>query len=61
MTTADISTLTPGLNDPVFDGQAIFRALLMAMAAPGRVHSVAATVEGPAPRTPAAAGVARAL
>ncbi|MEE3107370.1 MAG: phosphonate C-P lyase system protein PhnH, partial [Pseudomonadota bacterium] len=61
MTTADISTLTPGLNDPVFDGQAIFRALLMAMAAPGRVRSVPATVEGPVPLTPAAAGVALAM
>jgi len=61
MTLADMSDLTPGLNDPVFDGQAIFRALLTAMASPGRLQQVPETVEGPAPLTPAAAGIALAM
>ena len=61
MILADMSDLTPGLNDPVFDGQAIFRALLTAMASPGRLQEVPETVEGPAPLTPAAAGIALAM
>ncbi|MGB1007873.1 MAG: phosphonate C-P lyase system protein PhnH [Thalassobaculaceae bacterium] len=61
MTVTDMRDLTPGLSDPVFDGQAIFRALLTAMATPGRIRQVPETVAGPAPLTAAAAGIALAM
>ena len=50
-----------GLADPVFDGQAIFRALMGAMAEPGTVADLGARVAAPAPLVPAAAAVLAAL
>lgn len=54
--------LTPGFAVPVLDAQRCFRALLEAMARPGRVQRLAAMPEAPpAPMSQAAAAVLLAL
>lgn len=50
-----------GLGDPVFDSQRIFRAVLEAMARPGRILDVAGIFEAPPPLDPAATAVCLAL
>ena len=50
-----------GLADPVFDAQAIFRAVMEAFAEPGTVADLGSRVSAPAPLVPAAAAVLAAL
>jgi alpha-D-ribose 1-methylphosphonate 5-triphosphate synthase subunit PhnH len=46
-----------GLADPVADSQAIFRAVLEAMARPGRLCELPRTIDAPGPLHPATAAV----
>src|SRR5262245_41909085 len=50
-----------GLVDPIVDGQRVLRAVLEAMARPGRVLAVAGPVESPVPLDPATTAVCLAL
>jgi alpha-D-ribose 1-methylphosphonate 5-triphosphate synthase subunit PhnH len=49
-----MSALLPGLSDLVFDSQAIFRAVMDAMARPGSIHDLGVTPTAP-PTLPAGA------
>ena len=55
------SAVEGGLADPVFDAQAIFRALMGAFAEPGTIADVGARVSAPRPLVPAAAAILAAL
>jgi alpha-D-ribose 1-methylphosphonate 5-triphosphate synthase subunit PhnH len=60
---ADFATLEPGFDDPVRGSQAAFRALLDAMAHPGRIVALPGLLGGapPAPLGTAAAAIALTL
>jgi alpha-D-ribose 1-methylphosphonate 5-triphosphate synthase subunit PhnH len=47
-----------GFSDAVLEGQAVFRAMLDAMARPGSIHAVKGLERAPAPLTPVAAAIA---
>ncbi|MGI3899592.1 MAG: phosphonate C-P lyase system protein PhnH [Janthinobacterium lividum] len=61
MSTLEASAVSGGLRDPVFDAQAIFRALMNAFAEPGTVADLGTRVAAPEPLQPAAAAILAAL
>jgi alpha-D-ribose 1-methylphosphonate 5-triphosphate synthase subunit PhnH len=61
MPSLDTSAVEGGLRDPVYDAQAIFRALMKAFAEPGTVADFGSRVSAPAPLEPAAAAILAAL
>ncbi|MBL8584289.1 MAG: phosphonate C-P lyase system protein PhnH, partial [Rhizobiaceae bacterium] len=58
---AERSSLEGGFAQPVFDAQAVFRAVMDAMARPGSVHAIGERATPPSPLLPATAAVALAL
>lgn len=58
---APMTDIKPGFRDPVLDSQAVFRAVLDAMARPGKLQTVALLEDAPAPLAPATAAVCLAL
>ena len=57
MAAATQDRLQPGFDDPVLESQSVFRAMLSAMAQPGRRQDIASGPEVPAPLQPVAAAV----
>lgn len=55
------AALALGFPDPVLDAQAVFRAVMEALARPGTVQALAAALDPPAPLTRELAAVALAL
>jgi alpha-D-ribose 1-methylphosphonate 5-triphosphate synthase subunit PhnH len=55
------SAVQPAFRDPPRDAQAVFRAVMDAMAQPGSIQAVAPTFTLPAPLGPVAAAIALAL
>ena len=63
MTEALLSTVavSGGFDDPVFEAQAVFRALMDAMARPGTVHHLSVSISPPAPLGQGSGAVALAM
>jgi len=61
MTAIAAPALKPGFADPVFASQASFRSVLDAMSYPGRIRTVSAAIDPPAPLDPALAALALTL
>jgi alpha-D-ribose 1-methylphosphonate 5-triphosphate synthase subunit PhnH len=63
MSEALLSTVavSGGFNDPVFEAQAVFRALMDAMARPGTVHDLPISIAPPAPLGQGSGAVALAM
>jgi alpha-D-ribose 1-methylphosphonate 5-triphosphate synthase subunit PhnH len=57
MTTADVR----GFADPVFDGQHVFKSVMMALAHPGSIHQMNVELRPPAPLSPGSAALALSL
>ncbi|MDY6792763.1 MAG: phosphonate C-P lyase system protein PhnH [Thermodesulfobacteriota bacterium] len=57
----DLSKLTPGFSDPVQGSQQTFRAMLDAMAHPGKIVSIYKFLSPPTPMNPASAAVCMTL
>lgn len=55
------AALLPAFDDPVHDSQRVFRAVLQAVAQPGRAVNLPACPPGPRPLEPGAAAIALAL
>lgn len=53
--------IAPGFHDPVLGAQSAFRAVMQAMAQPGRIMTLTGLPEAPAPLPPAMAAAALAL
>jgi alpha-D-ribose 1-methylphosphonate 5-triphosphate synthase subunit PhnH len=53
--------LAKGFDDPVFEAQRAFRAVMDALARPGTIHPLPVGLEPPAPLTPEVAAIALAL
>ncbi len=56
-----LAAVEGGFADPVFDAQAVFRALMGAFAEPGTIADLGARVSPPLPLVPAAAAILAAL
>ncbi len=56
--TIDLAEITPGFSDPVFESQAVFRAILNALAGPGIVTDLPAAIYPPVPHFEAQAAIA---
>ncbi|MEQ9487834.1 MAG: phosphonate C-P lyase system protein PhnH [Alphaproteobacteria bacterium] len=61
MTAPRKETLAAGLAEPVYDSQAVFRAVLNAFSRPGRIATVATGIEPPSPVHAATAAIALSL
>lgn len=58
---ADTTDIRPGFGDPVIGSQRVFRAILEAMARPGRIGTAAEAIDPPAPLSIGTAALCLAL